>query len=297
MQEAIKKYHLHKEKPFARQFEIYDLQEYTARNIPHSTQPHAHSFYQIIWFFKGEGKHFVDFTAYDIPENSFFFIAKNQVHAFENREDYEGVLIHFNEVFLYKEESDIDLFLNYSLFNSLESPFIQLDKNEVEEMNLFIRLLQQEINNREKFGHQSILSNVLKALLIRIEREKRLQGKALHNSWNNKNTFLKFRKYLEYQYKNNKPVKDYASELNMTSKALNKLVKLSTGKTTTQLIQNRIILEAKRQLMHSDLLINEIAFDLGFEDASYFLKFFKKHVHCTPSQFRAEKINPPDSKP
>jgi len=99
-------------------------------------------------------------------------------------------------------------------------------------------------------------------------------------------SFLKFRDLLEIGYRKNWPVAKYAKELHITTKTLNNIMKAETGKTTSTLINERIILEAKRQLCHTDAFVNEIGFYLGFHDPSYFVKFFKKHVKITPSQFR-----------
>jgi len=282
---GIKKYHLHKENPYKRQFEVYDLAEYFAKNQKHSIKPHSHSYYQVIWFFKGGGSHFVDFKPFPIKKNALFFIAKNQVHHFEERKGYQGVLMHFNETFIYQNEEDIDIFLQYNVFNNIHQPFIQIRAAFQKELKNFIEIIQLELSNENTFGHKSILSNTLKSFLIRIEREKRLTLKETSFSGNDLR-FVQFRKLLEKQYKQNKSVLDYASKLNVSTKTLNKIVKNSTGKTTSEIIQDRIIIEAKRQLIYSPMQVNEIAFDLGFDDPSYFIKFFKKKVKTTPTLFK-----------
>ncbi len=97
---------------------------------------------------------------------------------------------------------------------------------------------------------------------------------------------LEFRKLLEKNYHKNWSVSKYALELNISTKTLNNIIKTKSGKTTSSLINDRIILEAKRKLSHSDAFVNQIGYDLGFQDPSYFVKFFKKHVNLTPSEFR-----------
>ena len=73
----IEQYHLHKDQPEKLQFEIYSLSDYLAKNVGHTDKPHIHSFYQIIWFTKGKGKHFVDFNEFEASNNKMFFISKN----------------------------------------------------------------------------------------------------------------------------------------------------------------------------------------------------------------------------
>ena len=69
----IDEYHLHKDQPERRQLEIFSLQDYVEKNFEHSSKPHLHSFFQIIWFTKGNGNHFVDFKEYEVKPNTIFF--------------------------------------------------------------------------------------------------------------------------------------------------------------------------------------------------------------------------------
>lgn len=282
----INEYHLHHEAPAKRQFDVFDLGEYLDINLEHSSKPHSHSFYQLIWFKSKKGKHFVDFKSFDIKKERLFFIAKGQIHYFEKRKDYQGLLLHFNESFLLQSERDIDFFINYNLFNHLETPYFQVPLTLMSELNAYIHQLRNEIENTDSFGHESILTNTLKSLLITIEREKRKDLQEDKPSYATSLTLLKFRKLLEINYAKNWSVSMYAEELNISTKALNNLMKSKAGKTTSAIITNRIILEAKRQLCHSNSFVNEIGYGLGFQDPSYFVKFFKKHVKHTPTDFR-----------
>lgn len=281
----INEYHLHQKSPTKRQFELFDLKEYLKTNKEHSSIPHSHSFYQLIWFRSNEGKHFVDFKSYNIKKDRLFFIAKNQIHYFEKRKDYEGVLLHFNESFILQNERDNEFFINYNLFNNLETPYFQMPLDLIPELNIYVSQIKNEINNVHSFGHQFILTNILKSFLITIEREKRKELKE-DSSFESSLSFLKFRKILEISYRKNWSVSKYAQELNISTKTLNNLIKSKTGKTTSNMISDRIILEAKRKLSHSNSFVNEIGYDLGFQDPSYFVKFFKKHINLTPSEFR-----------
>ena len=75
-------------------------------------------------------------------------------------------------------------------------------------------------------------------------------------------------------------------------KQLNGFCKKSVGKTSSQLILDRVLLEAKRLLTHADLNISQIAYELEFDDASYFSRLFKKKVGVTPEQFRKQLESP-----
>ncbi len=282
----IEEYHLHKHKSSKRQFEYYDLAEYFSENRKHSVRPHSHSYYQMIWFLSDSGKHFVDFEPYEIRKNTIFFVAKNQVHHFEERDDYAGILLHFNELFTYQNEEDIDIFLEYNVFNNVSEPYLRLSENAEAELGQVMKIVRSELINEDEFGHKSLLSNLLKAFLIRIERDKRQQARKFGKASAIDIRMVQFRKHLEENYRSHKSAYDYASKLNISTKTLNKIIKTTTGKTTSAIIQDRVIIEAKRQLMYSSRLVNEIAYNLGFEDPSYFIKVFKKRVSLTPTQFK-----------
>lgn len=81
-------------------------------------------------------------------------------------------------------------------------------------------------------------------------------------------------------------VQEYADRLNISSRTLTKYVNQSAHRSPLQIINDRILLEAKRQLCHSALSIKEIGYQLGFEDPSYFVKFFKRLTGKMPSEFR-----------
>ena len=97
--------------------------------------------------------------------------------------------------------------------------------------------------------------------------------------------YSEFRKLLFREFKTIKKVKDYAERLNITEKSLNEMVKAQTGKSTSQVIYNQIILEAKR-LLQTGMSSKEISYDLNFEDPSHFSKFFKSKTGYSPSEFR-----------
>jgi len=285
-EKEIKKYHYLKDKPNKRQFDIYNLAEYLKKNSENSTHSHTHSFYQIIWFKSKKGKHFIDFKSYDIKENRLFFIAKNQVHFFEKRSDYNGYLLHFNESFILSNETDINFFLTYNIFNNSEDPFFQIPPELENQIISYFTQIELESNNSTEFGNKSILSYLLKSMLLMIEREKRKNIKQNNSGKHKDDTFLKFRNLLENNFHKNWSVTNYANKLSISSKTLNSLTKSELGKTVSQVIIDRIILESKRKLTHSNAFINQIAYDLGFKDPYYFLKYFKKHVKCSPKEFR-----------
>src|SRR5690606_3766796 len=97
-----------------------------------------------------------------------------------------------------------------------------------------------------------------------------------------------FRDILEYQYKEQKQVGYFAKQLSVTEKRLNQATKSVLGKTPKQVVDDRVMLEAKRLLAHTTESIKEIGYSLGFEEPTNFIKYFRKHHNCTPVEFREQ---------
>jgi AraC-like DNA-binding protein len=97
-----------------------------------------------------------------------------------------------------------------------------------------------------------------------------------------------FKDLLEINFKTQKQVSFYAKELIITEKRLNQATSKVFGKTPKHIIDDRIILEAKRILVHTNESIKEVAYNLGFEEPTNFIKYFKKHSSVTPTEFREQ---------
>ena len=289
--DAVKRYHLHKEEPQKLQFEIHNLNSYLKKTKGHSDKPHIHSFYQILWFSGGTGKHFVDFNNYDIAGNCIFFIPKGQIHYFDNNE-YEGYIIHFNEEFLADDENDVNVFLKHNIFNSFESePVFRIANQYIEDFSRLLLQMQNEMWTPQQFAHKDYLKLLLNMFLILIQRlgtRNKCRNLSIHNPHHI--VYVKFRQLLESMYKKIHTVNEYAGLLNISTKTLNNYTKEISYQTPLEIINERIVLEAKRLLSHSGLSVNEIAFHLGFEDPSYFIKFFKRHTNLAPGEFRSSVI-------
>lgn len=287
-EEIFVKYDLEKEVLDDAQFTLMEMPNFFHKNGDNPKQAHIHSFYQIIWFMKGEGVHYVDFKEYPITDNTVFFISPGQIHNFEKRDDFRGIIIHFNESFLSDEGSSENVFLKYNVFNAFDTvPYYHLMPDEVHRLGFFIEEMKTEMGNTQAFAHKDCLKYLVKLFLITVQRTgQRGTGIPLciNNSANR--TFVKFRQLLEHHYRQMHTVKEYADRLNVSTKTLTNCVYESSHSTPLKIINERIILEAKRQLLHSDLKIKEIAFYLGFEDPSCFVKLFKRQTGCLPAEFR-----------
>ncbi|GMN07138.1 helix-turn-helix domain-containing protein [Croceitalea sp. MTPC5] len=281
----VAQYHLHKFKPQKLQFEIYDLKSYLQKNRDKATVPHSHSYYQLIWFFNSKGTHLVDFKTYKVTVNTIILIAKDQVHAFDKLNETEGLLIHFNDSFFMHTE--VDIFLKYSIFKTHENSCYTLEENAAETGKTYVELIKKELLNRNEFGFEDTVRFLLKCFLIRLERiHRKRQPDKINANTANRLRFYQFKELIEVNYKKGMSVNEYASLLAISSKTLNTITKSIADKSPSELITERIVLESKRLVKFTTLQISEIAFKLGFEDPSYFIKYFKRHLKMAPLKFR-----------
>ena len=286
--EVFTKYDLEKSSPNEVQFEIMEMPSFFHTNGDAPKHAHIHTFYQIIWFQRGTGIHYVDFKEYPITDNTLYFISPGQIHYFDSNQNYSGIIIHFNESFLSDEGSSENVFLKYNVFNAFDAvPYYNVVHEDTERLNYIIKEMKCEVLNSNVFAHKDYLKYLVKMFLIYVQRiGHRGTGVPLCINNSSNRTFVQFRQMLEHHYRQMHTVKEYASHLNVSTKTLTNCVYESSHNTPLKIINERIILEAKRQLLHSDSKIKEIAFCLGFEDPSYFVKFFKRQTGYLPAEFR-----------
>ncbi|WP_310993985.1 helix-turn-helix domain-containing protein [Aequorivita marina] len=273
------------------QLAIHDLNEFISKHEGHTTKPHIHSYFQIIWFKQGNGKHFIDFEAHDVIDNTILFVAKNQVHYFDHNTDYQGVLLHFNENFIVQNDNEIDFFLKSNLFNNpYLQPLCALKKPTANIFDEYITQIKREFSNPDEFGKEELLKSYLKAFLIQIQRVKQACEQTEENTAvvfdEKKIQLVKFINLIDENYIKGFTVSEYAKLLSISSRTLSDLTNQQLNKTPSQMIKERIVLEAQRLLLYSDLNVNQIGYRLGFDDPSYFVKYFKKHTKQSPSEFR-----------
>ncbi|WP_316778964.1 helix-turn-helix transcriptional regulator [Pedobacter antarcticus] len=246
--------------------------------------PHKHSFYEILWIRNGKSKHFIDHHELNLSTDSIYFMAPGQMHRFEKYEDVKGDIIMFTEEFFILNFTNMEAQQKLSfLDSSYTKPNLKLDEQTKKSLEPILQLLYDEFS-RDDHSNLS-LSSLLYVFLNNIQRVYFTQNT---NECLSKHIVLynKFKKLVEANYKKQESLAFYAEQLYITSHHLNEIVKKVSGKTAGELIRSRILLEAKRLLVHSHMPIGQIADELGFKDFSYFSRQFKKHNKISPDQYR-----------
>lgn len=250
--------------------------------------PHVHLFYEIIWFKETGGYHAIDLQQYPVKANTLFFLSPGQVHHFDGETLHKGIVVKFCTDFLKEEKDNDDVFIKYNVFNAFDTtPYCVITDETAEQLQFIINKMEEEKKRDGAFGHLDMLRSLVKIFLIQICR-KGIKNEVLsaNRMKASHQLYMQFRKLLEKKYKKMHVVADYAQELNVSVKTLANSVNEYSGKSPLAFINDRIILEAKRLLRFTDLAIKEISYLLGFEDSSYFVKFFKRKTNILPKDFR-----------
>lgn len=254
-----------------------------------NSAPHVHTFYEIIWFQEGGGIHTVDFNHYEVKPNTLLFLSPGQVHHFDEEMASKGVVMKFCTNFLREDEGSDDIFIKYNMFNAFDAtPCYRLDDEMSDALQTIVGAIEREMKNDEAFGHIDLLRSLVKMFIICIQRHStHADATALNQNKPSHRLFLMFRRLLEQHYREIHTVQEYADMLNVSVKTLSNSVSDCSGRTPLAFINDRVILEAKRLLRFSSMMVKEVGFYLGFDDPSYFVKFFKRQTGFLPSDFQS----------
>ena len=246
-------------------------------------EPHRHNSYVLVFFTKGSGTHEIDFDIFTIQPGSMFFLQPGQMHHWNLSDDVEGFVIFYSQEMynLYFGQKTIG---EYPFYSSMDNkPEMFFDISESKAILPYFESLILETQTIQLLKQDKIM-NLLD--IIHIEIARKYSETYFHEAHSYNVKIKNFEVLLEQNFKIEKAASFYASRLNITLKHLNRICNEILQKTTTEVITDRIILEAKRMLMDKKFTINEIASELSFDDYSYFTRLFKKHTGMTPTNFR-----------
>jgi len=249
---------------------------------------HRHTYHEIIWIQSGSGNHIVDFINYKFKGPCLFLLHPQNIHTIQKDCATSGGVVKFSSAFFSTDSFEENFILKYGVFDDIDvMPVILLKKEEEKEIKKIFEEMYNEYNKKTSFTSE-ILISYLKIFLLRIyEIKKRKIPSKTFNSPDFRR-FHVFQKNLAEYYKLHHEVSYYAGILNISAKTLGNITQKFTGRSPQKLIKDRLLLEAKRLLHHSDLSVKEIAHFIGFEDSSYFVRFFRKNSSASPKSYRTK---------
>src|SRR6185437_11962791 len=272
-------------------FQLNQFCERATKNYPSLASEHGECFF-LLWIKEGKGKCVIDGVDFPFDDNTFFSFIPNRTFAIYPDGEVKGTSIYFHSDF-YCMGSHVKELSNGNgiMFSKLySSSVLNLSDEVVSDFFYFENKITEEMCRPESLAKGNVLIAYLKLFLITIARIRLEQLQKNAKDIMIPETLLKLEEEIELNFRKIHSPSDYASKLHITPKSLNKLVKKHYNKTLTQVIQERIIIEAKKELNDSNKPIKNIAFDLGFNDAFYFSRLFKKKLRVSPENYRTEKF-------
>lgn len=243
---------------------------------------HRHDFFFVLVLEKGFGEHVIDFHPYKIFDHTVFFMRPGQVHELRLQEGSTGYLLQFSKDFYYPEDKISGQLLRKAS-NKNHCKLIQGKNNRL--FSLLDDMLREYKDRQE--GYQEIIKANLSIFLIELVRNRTTNEDTPAETTSYARERLdEFMELLNEHLTAHKQVSEYAGLMNLSVYRLNAITKAALGKTCSEVINGQLILESKRYLLATPNQVKEIAYVLGFEDVSYFIRFFRKHTGHSPEAFR-----------
>ncbi len=268
------------------QVEVFDANRHFAVKYPH-----RHDFFEVLYLQRGSGFHVIDGNKYEIKPPCVFFMSPGQAHKLELSHDIEGYIFIFTADFYLLNRRNQNSLIEFPFFYTIHQDNPPLQLNSDSDVSFLETLFRQSIAEAKPEGNyrmemlRSLLDLILTTCASRYQENEHLnqKGKGLI-------MVKQFLHLLEENHTRNLAIAEYAEMIGVTANHLTQTVKLLTGKTSSQLIKAKQLLEIKRLLAHTNLTASEIATQLTFEDQSYFTRFFRRETGITPLQFRNQAL-------
>ena len=250
---------------------------------------HQVAFNMIVYYTEGVSKQLVDFVWHPVKASTIIHLSKGQINAFQFTDGLKGFIILFTEDFLKKQINSLPKNEIERLFNAhLFSPSILVPEHS-NVLNYFQLFFEEYSNVKEDYNQDNLFASLHAIIFSKLERLKQLQTSHF-NRTEKVIAFLNFKSLLEDNFSKSRNADFYAEKLNITYKHLNTICKDTLHITAKQFIDAFVILEAKRLLINSEIKSTELAYTLGFEEPTNFVKYFKKHTGLTPNTFKNDYI-------
>ncbi len=247
------------------------------------------NYYSLIWIQQGKGKVKVDFTEYNFGVNTLFAFTPYQPFMIREDENISGLVLNFHPDFFCIHKHHKEVACNGILFNNIyDPPFVLVDETAETTFEMLVDQIRSEMQN-PALAQYELLVSYLKIFLItssRLKVQQQTEKTPFKTTFKEPFILQDLKDKIEANFKTKHSAGEYAELLNISPKALAKITKTHFNKTLTDLISERIIIEAKRELYLTNKAVKEIAYELGYDDEHYFSRFFKNNADVSPQMYR-----------
>lgn len=244
-------------------------------------QVHRHDYVEL-FLLQGRGSVLIDFENHLLSGRSLVAIGPGRVHAWQG-DKVTGIYICFTQEFFDGASPPPSVLFDYPFMFGSELPsMIHLEPKQGAQVQNLFRDINREFKSRQKLAVEMI-RHQLRSLMVHLSR---LHAATSPAAFTAVGLVRRFRLEIERSFRTSTSVRGYARALGVTTSHLNESLRLETGLTAGNLIRSRLVLEAKRLLLHSELTVAEIGYELGFKDPSYFSRFIRRELKTSPQAFR-----------
>lgn len=252
------------------------------------TQPHRHDFFQILWLDEGRGTLRCDLSVHEFSGPTLAFFSPGRLHSWNHEIEPRGVMFGFPPSFFNTDTDTPGLFGRLPYLNENGCPLLALAGADANDMaRHFAQLLTEaarELPGRDDIVHAYITIILCKTRQHLLTRETVARAEPSVSSLPQR-----FRLALDKNFPRLQKVSDYAKLLQVSRSHLNEELRVHTGRPASDHIHERLLLEARRLLVYSPMTVAQIAYELQFQDPSYFGRFFRLRMNKSPGCFRAQE--------
>lgn len=256
-----------------------DIELIDGSSEPESKEPHRHQYFEIFWVLQGSGAHSLDFSDYPLDTGQIYFITPGQVHHCPQLAQ-KMYAISFNANLIGSNKGSQQLLDQIFFQNRSSHPSIVIDAEGELALQSILTILMKELQS--KTCDNELVHLLFTSLLRYVSRYQPLHTQPQIDDCR----MVKLLELIDIHYTQHKHATFYAEQLSLSSKRVNELSQDYFGKTITQLIHEKTITEARRNLAFTNRTIKAIALELGYKDSAYFCRFFKKSTLESPQNFR-----------
>ena len=258
------------------------VERFLARDEEVRNEVHRHDFHEIFFLTSGTGEHMIDLEAHRFNAPCMHAIVAGQVHRLNRSTDSSGVVLMFQREAIHATAMDEDL---HTLFSGLHGgPVWELQAEQLATASALLDLIALETATDHPSARRAA-NGLLTVLLAKCAQWAGGQ-QPYHTDPVSGDLARRFLGDVERDFLTERRVSAYADRYAITADHLSDLLRKRIGRTAMEVLQDRLMLEAKRLLLHSSMSLKEVGFALNMEDPAYFSRVFKKATELTPGEYR-----------
>ncbi len=243
-------------------------------------KPHRHGdLVQLLYVQAGQASLKVEEVINHVDSPALQVVPALSVHTFKFSEDIQGYVLSLAQPLA----EQLGSLLNSPVLTTAACYPIGTDRPYLD--TLFATLAQEY--SQQQAGRDAMLQSLITVLSIWLSRRKQALSLSRAAQPDRGREYLQdFTRALELRFREHLPIDHYAATLGISSAHLNALCRRLSGQSALQMINQRLLLEAKRDLVYTTMTIGQVSDRLGFSDPAYFSRFFKRGTGQSPKQFR-----------